>query len=154
MCNRGTASAQLKRLGGLPKFGFIPAEAFTALVDTLAGYADDADHAKRAVDLMLARKSLPEAPQDIADALNEAKHHQREEEPTRATGGCGREYSGMTYLDYDPNSKSLAMILHQSRCENGWVRVTKWKEVPGMLDNDGLPLKQPYHFSGKCGCQR
>lgn len=151
-CNRGTATAQLNRMSGLQGFGFMAPEAFTGLIDVLCSHSDDAAHAREAVDLILARKSLPTGPQDIADALNEAKHGKPVSEAPTAPGGCGREIPGLTYWDYDPNSRGLEKIHHPSRCERGWVRVTKWVRVQGMVDELGNNLKQPYHFTGKCKC--
>jgi hypothetical protein len=152
-CNRGTASAQLKRLSNLQGFGFMAPEAFTELIDVLCSHADDASHAREAVDILLARKSLPTGPQDVADALNEARHTQALENAPRAnTAGCGREIPGLTYWDYDPSARGLEKVHHPSRCERGWVRVTKWVRVQGMVDENGAELKQPYHFTGKCKC--
>jgi hypothetical protein len=151
-CNRGTATAQLKRMSSLHGFGFMAPEAFTDLIDVLCSHSDDATHAKAAVDILLARKTLPTGPQDIADALNEAKHGQPVNEAPAASGGCGREIPGLTYWDYDPQARGLEKVHHPSRCIGGWVRVTKWVRVQGMVDEDGAQLKQPYHFCGKCKC--
>ena len=151
-CNRGTASAQLKRMSNLQGFGFMAPEAFTGLVDVLCSHADDAEHARQAVDLLLARKTLPAGPQDIADVLNEAKQRQPVSKAPVASGGCGREIPGLTYWDYDPKSRGLEKIHHLSRCDRGWIRVTKWVRVQGMVDENGNNLKQPYHFTGKCKC--
>jgi hypothetical protein len=152
-CNRGTATAQLNRMSNLQGFGFMAPETFTSLIDVLASHSDDAAHARAAVDLILGRKSLPTGPQDIADALNEAKHGQPVSEAPRAnSGGCGREVPGLTYWDYDPNSRGLEMIHHPARCVGGQIRVTKWVRVQGMVDENGNQLNQPYHFSGKCRC--
>jgi hypothetical protein len=152
-CSRGTATGQLKRMSSLQGFGFMAPEAFTDLIDVLCSHADDASHAKAAVDLILGRKALPTGPQDIADALNEAKHGQPVNEAPRAnTGGCGRVIEGLRYWDYDPNSRGLEMILHPARCDGGQIRITKWVRVQGMVDENGNQLKQPYHFSGKCRC--
>ena len=152
-CNRGTATAQLNRLSNLQGFGFMAPEAFTGLIDVLCSHSDDASHARVAVDLLLSRKTLPAGPQDIADALNEAKHREPVSEAPRAvSGGCGRVFDGMTYWDYEVGGSSLNKVLHQSRCINGEVRVTKWVRVQGMVDENGNDLKQPYHFSGRCKC--
>ena len=151
-CNRGTATAQLNRLSTLQGFGFLAPEAFTGLIDVLCSHSDDAPHARAAVDILLARKSLPTGPQDIADALNEARQGQPVSEAPRASGGCGREIPGLTYWDYDPTSRGLEKIHHPARCVGGWVRVTKWVRVQGMVDEHGAQLKQPYHFAGKCKC--
>ncbi len=152
-CNRGTANAQLNRMSTLQGFGFMSPEAFTGLVDVLASHADDAAHARAAVDLLLARKSLPAGPQDIADALNEARHGERQENAPRAvSGGCGKVLEGRTYWDYDPTQRSTAKTLHPSRCVNGQIRVTKWVRVQGAVDENGGEVKQPYDFSGRCRC--
>jgi len=82
-------------MSNLQGFGFMAPETFTSLIDVLASHSADAAHARAAVDLILARKSLPTGPQDIADALNEAKHGQPVNKAPRAnTGGCGREIPG------------------------------------------------------------
>lgn len=155
-CNRGTATAQLNRLSNLQGFGFMAPEAFTGLIDVLCSHSDDASHARAAVDLLLSRKTLPTGPQDIADALNEAKHQEPVSEAPRASsGGCGRMFPGWTYLDYDPKTtpkEDMKQYLYPSRCVNGEVRVTKWVRVQGMVDENGNDLKQPYHFSGRCKC--
>ena len=120
-----------------------------------AGRSDDAAHAREAVDLILARKSLPTGPQDIADALNEAKHGRPVSEAPRAiSGGCGKVLTGSTYWDFDPARpvRDTTKILHPSRCINGEIRITKWVRVQGMVDENGNELKQPYDFSGKCRC--
>ena len=152
-CNRAKATAQLNRMSNLQGFGLMAPETFTSLIDVLASHSDDATHARAAVDLILGRKSLPTGPQDIADALNEAKHGQPVNEAPRAnTGGCGREVPGLTYWDYDPNSRGLEKIHHPARCAGGEIRVTKWVRVQGMVDEQGNQLKQPYELSGKCRC--
>ncbi len=152
-CNRGTATAQLNRMSNLQGFGFMAPETFTGLIDVLASHADDASHARAGVDLLLARKSLPAGPQDIADALNEARHGQPVNEAPRAnTSGCGKVLEGRTYWDYDPAQRNTAKTLHSSRCEGGHIRVTKWVRVQGMVDENGGEVKQPYDFSGRCKC--
>lgn len=152
-CSRGTATAQLNRMSGLQGFGFMAPEAFTGLIDVLCSHSDDAAHARAAVDLLLARKSLPTGPQDVADALNEAKHQTPVSEAPRANaGGCGRVFEGLTYWDYEANGNSLKKVLHPARCNGGDIRITKWVRVQGMVDDNGAELKQPYHFSGKCKC--
>ena len=152
-CSRGTATAQLNRMSGLQGFGFMAPEAFTGLIDVLCSHADDASHAREAVDLILGRKSLPTGPQDIADALNEAKHRQPVAESPRAnSAGCGKVLEGYTYLHYEAAGNSLTQVLHPSRCVGGDIRVTRWVPVHGMVDENGNQLKQPYHFSGRCKC--
>ena len=154
-CNRGTATAQLNRMSGLQGFGFMAPEAFTGLIDVLCSHSDDSEHARKAVDLILGRKSLPTGPQDIADALNEVRARRPISEAPRASGGgCGKELAGETYWDYDPARpvKDTTKILMPSRCVNGEIRVTKWVRVVGMVDEDGNDLKQPSDCSGKCRC--
>lgn len=150
-CNRGTASAQLNRMSTIQGFGFISPEAFTSLVDVLSSHAVDGPHARAAVDLLLTRKSLPAGPQDIADALNEVRAGKPVSEAPRATsGGCGRVLDGYTYWHYVPGEKTKVLL--PSRCIDGEIRITQWRKVPGLVDEDGNDLKQPYDFTGRCKC--
>jgi hypothetical protein len=69
---------------------------------------------------------------------------------------CGRIIPGWTYVEYDPevmNVYSNQKARLQSRCINGWIRRTVWRQAKGLVAEDGGPLWQPYHFTGKCRCQ-
>ena len=65
--------------------------------------------------------------------------------PASSKGGCGKVFDGWTYHD--------EFGFHPSQCQGGWVRRTIWREVRGMVNEDGTKAMQPYHFSGRCKCQ-
>ena len=52
-CSRGTARAQINRLGQLPFFSQMTDEAMTSLVDTLVEQAESSEHATAAITLWL-----------------------------------------------------------------------------------------------------
>lgn len=64
--------------------------------------------------------------------------------PASSKGGCGREWPNWRYEDENGR--------HVSKCENGWVRRTIWREIGHMVNEDGTKAMQPYHFSGRCKC--
>lgn len=64
--------------------------------------------------------------------------------PASSKGGCGREWPNWRYEDENGR--------HVSKCENGWVRRTIWREIGHMVNEDGTKAMQPYHFAGRCKC--
>lgn len=64
--------------------------------------------------------------------------------PASRKGGCGREWPNWRYEDENGR--------HVSKCENGWVRRTIWREIGHMVNEDGTKAMQPYHFAGRCKC--
>lgn len=91
-CGKQAAATQLRRLGSLPYFGTITAEAFTDFVDTLADYAETVTEAKSAVDVLLSARRLPQTREDVVDAINAARGAatQRAEDTEGHRGFCDR----------------------------------------------------------------
>lgn len=65
--------------------------------------------------------------------------------PISSKRGCGKVFDGWHYEDEDGR--------HPSHCAGGWVRCTIWREIRGMVNEDGSKAMQPYHFSGRCKCE-
>lgn len=132
------AKTEMKRLSVLPFWAATSSAAFTELVDILRSNCDDLPHASRAISKALLGSSVPR-PADLTDFINETRAAQ----VTSYPGGCCGRFSDKYRLpDGSP-----------SQCENGWIRDTKWKEIKGMVDEEGRPMVQRYDFSGRCACQ-
>ena len=160
-CDRMTVQTHLRQLSQLPYYATVTSETFSAWVTIMANGADDIPHVVRAVNALLQARALPTSPDDISDAVNATREH---ESPAAiyAGGCCGRMFPGWTYVGYDPRievdldnpqDNDCAKVLIPSRCENGRVLRTVWREVKGLIQENGRPYLQPYDFSGKCKCQ-
>ncbi len=163
MVERDVCSTHLRKLGSLPYFSAVQDAAFSSWVSAAAKHSDDTPHLIRAVDSILRTKTLPQSPDDIVDAINATRIHEQAE-ATHNGGCCGRMVPGWTYLGHDPKAPvtldeaqlrvEITKYLMPSQCVRGWIHRTIWLPVvPARIYEDGTPVKQPYHFSGKCKCQ-
>jgi hypothetical protein len=117
--HRGTASAQIRRLSGIPYWGKLATEAVKELEDVLADYADDPGHATRAITELLRdpeRKGIP-GPGDVIRYL--AGTRQAAPPPPKFVG-CQR-CKGTGFVEVPPIRKLFLGIEHEysavRRCE-------------------------------------
>lgn len=135
-CSKKDAAAHYRRLSTLPYYSQQSDESLTYMVEALARAAKDADHAAVTVDYLLANRMLPQNAQDIQDAATAAYKR-----PVTAQA-CGIISTRHRLRDGSP-----------SRCVGGWVRHTVWRELRGMVTEEGTPMVQAYDFVGRCSCQ-
>lgn len=132
------AKRETKRLSALPFWAATSSATFTELVDLLRANADDEAHAARAISKALLGSAIPR-PGDLLDFVDETRLAQVTSYPS---GCCGRFSDKYRLPDGSP-----------SQCVGGWIRDTRWKEIKGMVDEDGRPMVQMYEYSGRCACQ-
>jgi hypothetical protein len=124
------------------------------LVEHLASQARDDHEAHAAIQDLLADPARASSPATnkvpTMGELSQWLASQRQDQydtppPISSKGGCGKVFEGWFYDDHEGR--------HPSHCAGGWVRRTVWREVRGMVGEQGERLMQPYEYSGRCKCK-
>lgn len=136
-----------------PNWPMLGDETRRQLVEHLAKTARDDHEAHAAIQDLLADPARASSPATnkvpTMGELTQWLMSQRDDQydtppPASRKGGCGREWPNWRYEDENGR--------HVSKCENGWVRRTIWREIGHMVNEDGTKAMQPYHFAGRCKC--
>lgn len=135
-------------------WGMISEETKRKLVEHIAATARDDHEAHAAITDLLNDAARAASPQTnrvpTIGELTQWIVSQRTDQydtpaPASRKGGCGKVFDGWYYEDENGR--------HPSHCAGGWVRRTIWREIRGMVNEDGTKAMQPYHFSGRCKCE-
>jgi len=125
-CSRGTARAQINRLGQLPYFSQMTDEAMTSLVDTLMEQAESAEHATAAITLWLqgCRSHDARLPTDgdllALLASTSPSAGQRSDAPPKK-GYCGRCDRGWIHREITRNGRKYSASGKCTCQPGGWV---------------------------------
>lgn len=126
-CSRGTARAQINRLGQLPYFSQMTDEAMTSLVDTLMERAESAEHATAAITLWLQDCRGQDARLPVEGDLlallasTASTAGQRSDAPPKK-GFCGRCNRGWVYGEIVKNGQRYPAAGKCVCQPGGWVQ--------------------------------
>ena len=145
------AAAIINRLDGLPYFAALTEAGYRELYTALAQESRSEEEAHSAITALLsdaARASSAEtnrvpSPGEVRLWVRSQRPDQYDSPPP-ASGkrGCGRVIDKWRHPDGGP-----------ARCEGGWIHKREWREIRGMVNEDGTRAMQPYDFAGRCKCQ-
>lgn len=145
------AARIINRLDCLPFFSQLTETGYKELYTALAQEASSVGEATSAITALLsdagraanAQTNRVPSPGEVRLWVRAQRDDQYDTPPPAASrSGCGRVFAGWETAEGQP-----------SQCENGWVRRRIWKEIRGMVNEDGTPAMQPYDYSGRCKCQ-
>lgn len=145
------AAQQINRLDGLPYFAALSEAGYKELYTALAQEARSEAEAESAITALLSDAARAgSAETNRVPSPGEVRlwvRAQREDQydtpaPVDSRKGCGRVIDAWRDPDGEP-----------ARCVNGWIRRREWREIRGIVDEQGAPLYQPYDYSGRCRCQ-